>query len=54
MAFMRLDDDEIVERLLANQALLRLPLLRAGGRLSVGIDEQAWRGWLSKAGAAGQ
>ncbi len=51
---MRLDDDEIVERLLANQALLRLPLLRAGSRLSVGVDEQAWRAWLSEAGAAGQ
>lgn len=46
LAFMRLDDDEVVERLLAQPALLRLPLVRAGNRLAVGADEATWRGWL--------
>jgi arsenate reductase-like glutaredoxin family protein len=35
------------ERLLREQRLLRLPLVRAGNRLSVGPSESAWREWLS-------
>ena len=46
---MRLDEDEIVERLLHQPALLRLPLVRDGARLSVGADEEAWRAWLMEA-----
>ncbi len=40
---MTLTDDEVVERLLGNQALLRLPLVRVGDRVSAGPDEKAWR-----------
>ena len=43
LGYMSLGDEEIVERLIANQALLRLPLVRAGDRLAVGADEEAWR-----------
>jgi arsenate reductase-like glutaredoxin family protein len=43
LGYMSLGEDEIVERLLSNQALLRLPLARAGDRLVVGTDEQGWR-----------
>ncbi len=43
---MRLADSEIVERVLADPRLLRLPLVRAGNRLSIGDDEPAWRSWL--------
>ncbi len=43
LEYMHLDDDEIVERLLKNQSLLRLPLVRAGDRVAVGVDEDAWR-----------
>jgi arsenate reductase (glutaredoxin) len=46
LAYMRLDDAEIVERLLADPGLLRLPLVRAGRNLAVGDEEAAWRGWL--------
>ena len=45
----RLDADELEERLLRQPALLRLPLVRDGGRLSVGADEAVWRSWLSEA-----
>jgi arsenate reductase-like glutaredoxin family protein len=44
---MRLDDDELFDRLLKDQALLRLPLARAGSNVSVGLDESAWKRWLA-------
>jgi arsenate reductase (glutaredoxin) len=49
-AHMRMDDAEILERLLGDPSLLRLPLVRRGSRLSVGIDEDAWRAWLRDGG----
>ena len=49
MAYMRLDDREIFDRLLEDPSLLRLPLVRYGQRLAVGVDEQAWRSWLQPA-----
>lgn len=48
LAYMRLDDDEIMQRLLAEPRLLRLPLVRAGADLAVGPDEAAWRGLLGR------
>lgn len=48
LQYIRLADDEMFAKLLVNQALLRLPLVRAGTRLSVGIDERAWRSWLAQ------
>jgi len=27
--------------------ILRMPLVRSGGRLSVGLDERQWKEWLS-------
>jgi arsenate reductase len=43
LGYMRLTDDEIVERSLADQRLLRLPLVRAGDRVAAGRDEAAWK-----------
>lgn len=47
LAYMRVGDDELFERVLVNQLLLRLPLVRAGNLVSVGLDENSWRVWLS-------
>ena len=47
LAYMRLDEGELFDRLLADQALLRLPLVRAEQRFSVGVDETAWKQSLS-------
>lgn len=47
LGYMRVTDEEMFERLLANQALLRLPLVRIGQNVSVGVDERAWKGWLA-------
>jgi arsenate reductase-like glutaredoxin family protein len=50
LGYLRMDDGEIVERLLADVRLLRLPLVRFGNELSVGRDEERWKGWVSRAG----
>ena len=46
LAYLRMDDAGILARLLADPSLLRLPLVRLGTRLSVGVDEEAWSAWL--------
>jgi arsenate reductase-like glutaredoxin family protein len=43
LGFLRMDDAELVERLLADQALLRLPLVRVGQGVAAGRDEAAWK-----------
>ena len=52
LGYMRLDDAEIVERLLASPALLRLPLVRFGNEVAAGRDEDAWRRWFKPGGGA--
>jgi len=47
LVYMRLGDDEIVERLLANNALLRLPLVRFGNAFTAGPAEATWKSWLA-------
>jgi arsenate reductase (glutaredoxin) len=49
LAYMRLDDDEIVARLLANNNLLRLPLVRYGNAFSAGPSDATWKAWLAGA-----
>ncbi len=43
LGYLRLDDAELADRLLADQRLLRLPLVRAGERFAAGRDETAWK-----------
>jgi len=41
---MRLDnDDEVFDRLLADQRLIKLPLVRSGSATAAGVDEKAWK-----------
>src|SRR5476649_97397 len=49
-AYLRLTDAEVVERLLADQRLLRLPLVRYANSMSVGRDEAVWKAWLALSG----
>ena len=49
LGYLRMEDAEIVERLLADARLLRLPLVRFGNAVSVGLDEATWKGWLKPA-----
>ena len=47
LGYLSMSEDEVFDKALADQRLLKLPLARAGDRLSVGVDEPAWREWLS-------
>lgn len=51
LGYLRMTDDEIVERLLADARLLRLPLVRAGNQVAAGRDEAAWKRLLEAAKA---
>jgi arsenate reductase (glutaredoxin) len=46
LGYLRMDDAEIVERLLADPRLLRLPLVRFGNDVSAGRDEATWKAWF--------
>ena len=46
LGYLRMDDEEVVVRLLADQTLLRLPLVRYGNEVTAGRAEQTWRAWL--------
>ncbi len=45
LAYLRMDDTEVFDRLLADPRLLRLPLARFGDDFTVGIDETTWKAW---------
>lgn len=50
LGFLRMTDVELADKLLADQRLLRLPLVRAGNGFAAGRDEAAWKA-LVKPGA---
>jgi len=47
LGYLRMDDRELVERLLADSTLLRLPLVRYGNDVAAGRDEATWKRWIS-------
>jgi len=51
LAYLRMDEAEMADRLLAEPRLLRLPLVRMGEEASAGVDEHAWRRWLVENGS---
>jgi arsenate reductase-like glutaredoxin family protein len=53
LGYLRMDDAEVVERLLAAPALLRLPLVRLGKEVAAGRDEVAWKRLVSSASPGG-
>jgi len=46
LAFLRMDDHELADRLLSDQRLLRLPLVRIGNDVAAGRDEARWKSLL--------
>lgn len=46
LAHLSMDDADIVRRLLADVRLLRLPLVRHGNEMTVGLDEATWTAWI--------
>jgi deazaflavin-dependent oxidoreductase (nitroreductase family) len=47
LAYLRMDDAEIVERLLAEPSLLVLPLVRHGNDVTAGRNEATWKAWVA-------
>ena len=52
LAYLRMDDAELAARLLADQRLLRLPLVRVGQDFATGRDEARWKAILTAAAAS--
>jgi arsenate reductase-like glutaredoxin family protein len=48
LGYLRMDDAELVERLLADPSLLRLPLVRHGDDVTAGRSATAWKAWLAR------
>jgi arsenate reductase-like glutaredoxin family protein len=49
LGYLRMDDADIVRRLLADVHLLRLPLVRHGNEVTAGPAESMWAAWLKRA-----
>ncbi|MHB8672597.1 MAG: arsenate reductase family protein [Candidatus Limnocylindrales bacterium] len=47
LGYLRMTDDELATRLLADVRLLRLPLVRHGVEVTVGRAEPTWKAWLA-------
>ncbi|HWQ56990.1 MAG TPA: ArsC/Spx/MgsR family protein [Bryobacteraceae bacterium] len=47
MKYLKLSDSEILGRIERDPQLLRLPLIRAANRLSIGHDEESWKDMLA-------
>lgn len=43
LGYLRMSDAELAEKLLVDQSLLRLPLVRSGNAFAAGRDEAAWK-----------
>ena len=46
LAHTRLSDERWMERLVDEPLLLRVPLTRSANRLTIGLAEETWRGWV--------
>ena len=46
LAYLRVTDADLLDRIARDPGLLRLPLVRSGTRVSVGQDEDAWKAML--------
>ena len=50
LGYLRMDDEELAARLLADPRLLRLPLVRNGNAVTAGPDDATWKTWFSAPG----
>jgi len=51
LAFLRMDDHELADRLFNDQRLLKLPLVRLGNEVAAGRDEARWKSLVSSLSA---
>jgi arsenate reductase len=48
LGYLTMTDPQIVERLLADPGLLRVPLVRHGNEVTAGKADATWTGWLRR------
>lgn len=48
LKYLKLSDTEMLSRIEREPQLLRLPLIRAGNKLSIGHDEESWKAMLAE------
>ena len=48
LEYLRVSDEQMVQKLTDNPKLMVQPLLRSGKTLSVGWDERLWRDWYDE------
>lgn len=48
LKYLKLSDSDLLSRIEREPRLLRLPLVRAGNRLSIGQDEESWKAMLKE------
>jgi arsenate reductase-like glutaredoxin family protein len=48
LGYLRMSDDELAARLLADVRLLRLPLVRHASEVTAGRAEATWKAWLER------
>lgn len=46
LKYLKMSDEQLLEKIALDPQLLRLPLIRCGNRLSVGQDEVSWKAML--------
>jgi arsenate reductase (glutaredoxin) len=44
----RLSEERWLDQLVAEPLLLRLPLVRHGSQLTIGVGEETWRTWMGR------
>ena len=44
----RMSDETWLTKLVDEPLLLRMPLVRNGNQLTIGLDEQTWKSWMTK------
>jgi arsenate reductase-like glutaredoxin family protein len=45
LAYMRVPDEQMIQKLIDDPKLMTQPLVRCGNTLSIGWDEQFWKAW---------
>ena len=45
LGYLTMGDNEVFDRVIADPGLLRLPLVRFGNELTIGVDEKTWKAW---------
>jgi arsenate reductase len=48
LGYLTMGEQEVIERAIAEPRLLRLPLVRFGNQLTIGVEEATWKEWQAE------